>query len=195
VTPCCWIGHIRERRRPHGNWPGIWPSTDHGYQKPSPTPLRATGMRWRAPGSQQVPGGIGSSICVYWPWQPRWLGRRQSVTLRSSPGGPSDPRKLLRAGWHKERSICMLRGSAISRRLGDEMVLKAASVGKIARRRTEQERAEALFPPRVTTTAADSKARLREPPSPKKVLKAASVGNRALAALSRSERRRSFLRE
>jgi hypothetical protein len=38
-----------------------------------------------------------------------------------------------------------------------------ASVGKIARRRTEEERAEAFFPPRVTTTAADHSARTSKP--------------------------------
>jgi hypothetical protein len=36
------------------------------------------------------------------------------------------------------------------------MILHAASVGEIAHRRTEKEQAEALFPPRATTTAADS---------------------------------------
>jgi hypothetical protein len=40
----------------------------------------------------------------------------------------------------------------------------AASVGKSRARRTEEERAEALFPLRATTTAADSKRAMREQP-------------------------------
>jgi hypothetical protein len=53
---------------------------------------------------------------------------------------------------------------------------KFVRVGKIARRCTEKERAEAFFPPRVTTTAADHSARVARANKPKPV---ASVGGRA----------------